>query len=107
MRRMAIPLWASAFVIAALLMSEAAQLPAHRAHAQMAVSGRGGFTLVTAPSGGGNPANPASQGEFLYVLDARNELLYLYEIPDANNRRILFRSGVYLPNVFAVGRGGG
>jgi hypothetical protein len=102
MSRAAVPLWASAFVLAALLLVEAGRIPA--AHAQMAASTPGGFTLVTAPSGRGGASSPS---EFLYLLDGRSEILFVYEIPDVGERRAVFRTGVHLPTVFAAARGGG
>lgn len=98
----AAPLWASAFVIGAMLVLEAGRLPA--ANADMAASSPGGFTLVTAPSGRGPASNPS---EFLYLIDGRTEVLYVYEVPSATDRRAVYRAGVHLPTIFAAARGGG
>jgi hypothetical protein len=45
-------LWASAFVIAALIIVQAGRLPGNQAHAEMA-TGNGAYTLVTADAGTG------------------------------------------------------
>jgi len=101
LRGSSVPLWASAFVLAALVMIEAGKLPAHRAHAGPATAGDEGFSMLTAPS-----ATGGSGQEYLYVIDGRDEVLYLYEVPNVADRRIVFKGGAFLPAVFAAGRGG-
>lgn len=98
-----IPLWASAFVIGALVVVEAGSLPAPAAHAGEAVIGGTGFSMATVRAS----ANGENGGhELLYVIDGRDELLYVYEIPKASDRRIVFLGGRLLPSLFADGRGG-
>ena len=94
-------LWASAFLLAGLVITQAGRLPANPAFANMAVSDHG-FTLVTANSGRGDDADP---NELLYVLDSRSEMLLVYEIEDARQERIVLRHGGSLQNLFAQGRG--
>jgi hypothetical protein len=101
--RVEIPLWASAFVIAALVMLEAGRSPERAAHADQAVTGSAGFNMVTAKAG--VDAEGQVQ-EVLYVIDGRDEVLYVYEIPSSTDRRIVFRAGVHLPTLFNAGRGG-
>ncbi len=98
-----IPLWASAFVIAAPVLVEAGRSPAGEAHAGQAVTGSTGFSMVTAKSG--VDAEGQVQ-EVLYLIDGRDEVLYVYEIPSPTDRRIVFRAGVHLPTLFNAGRGG-
>lgn len=100
--RAEIPLWASAFVIAALVLVEAGRSPAGEAHAGQAVVGGTGFSMVTAKSG--VDAEGQVQ-EVLYLIDGRDEVLYVYEIPSPTDRRIVFRAGVHLPTLFNAGRG--
>ena len=98
-----IPLWASAFVIAALVLVEAGRSPSSEAQAGQAVTGGTGFSMVTAKSG----ADAEGQvQEVLYLIDGRDEILYVYEIPSPTDRRIVFRAGVHLPTLFNAGRGG-
>lgn len=101
--RAEIPLWASAFVIAALVLVEAGRWPAGEAHADQAIVGGTGFSMVTAKSG---EDGDGKVQEVLYLIDGRDEVLYVYEIPSPTDRRIVFRAGVHLPTLFNTGRGG-
>lgn len=93
-------LWASAFVIAALIIIKAGDLPANQAHARMAVSS-GDFTLVTAHSGKGDDEDP---DEVLYVLDSRSETLLVYEIGDVRQAdAVRLVDGGSLRNLFIKG----
>ncbi|MHC5113066.1 MAG: hypothetical protein ACYTGP_01400 [Planctomycetota bacterium] len=93
-------LWASAFVITALVILQAGRLPGNPAYAGTAVNGNE-FTLVTANSGRGGQADP---NELLYILDSRAELLMLYEVEDAQKKQIFFRHGASLPAWFMNAR---
>jgi hypothetical protein len=93
-------LWASAFVIAAMVIIQAGKLPGNEAQAEMAVH-RHGFTLLTVDSGRGDDAAP---NELLYIIDSRDAMMYVYEIENAQNREILLRRGGNLSNLFATGR---
>ena len=90
-------LWASAFVIAAMLIVQAGRLPANQAHAEMTAQSAG-FTLVTANAGRG--VEGGIPYELLYVLDDRSETLLVYEIENARNNRIILRDGGPLANLF-------
>jgi len=98
-----LPLWASAFVLAGILLAIAGRLPENPAYAGMATAGVGGFTLVTDRSGYGPDSRPY---EMLYVLDNSSQTLFVYSIERANDRRIILRDGVFLPNLFRTARGG-
>ncbi|MCP3902875.1 MAG: hypothetical protein GY715_04490 [Planctomycetes bacterium] len=93
-------LWASAFVIAALIILQAGRLPGNPAYAETAVNADE-FTLVTANSGRGGKADP---NEVLYILDGRGELLLMYEIEDVQKKQIFLRHGASLPTWFANAR---
>ncbi len=62
-------LWASAFVLCALIFTQADQIAGNAAKAEMAVDG-GEFGLVTTK--GGN-------AELLYVLEKRTGRIFVYE----------------------------
>lgn len=103
MRNSAAALWASAIIVAGLILTTAGRLPENPAYAGMATTGTGGFSMVTAPSGFGPADKPY---EVLYVIDNTTQTLYVYSIDAATDRRILLRSGSSLPGLFRAGRGG-
>ena len=94
----------SAFVIAALVIFRAGQLPAHPAYADDAVVGSQGYTVLTMSSGFGKDTRPY---EFCYVFDNHDEMLFVYEVPQASDKRIVLRYGTFLPGLFATARGDG
>ena len=91
-------LWASAFVILALVIIQAGKLPANTAHAEMATKGSA-YSLVTAPSGLGSNDDPY---ELLYVLDNRDQVLLVYQIEDAPSGQIFLRDGGSVVNLQVV-----
>jgi hypothetical protein len=93
-------LWASAFIIAALIVIQAGRLPQNSAYAEMA-TGHGGFSLVTADAGRGGDVQP---DELLYVIDSREQVLLVYEIEDARQGRVTLRDGGSLVNLFGSAR---
>jgi len=93
-------LWASAFVIAALIIVQAGRLPGNQAHAEMA-TGNGTYTLVTADAGTGGDERP---DELLYVIDSRDQVLLVYEIEDARQKRVILRGGGSLQNLLHAAR---
>lgn len=101
-RRFEIPLWASGFVLAGLVALEAGRGPGDLAYAGDAVITRDGYSLVTARTAVGAAEKPI---DFLYLIDGRDEMLYVYEVPGAPERRVVMRGGVHLPTLFAAGRG--
>ncbi len=62
-------LWASAFVIMALIIMQAGKLPGNAAYAEMSSSNEA-YTLLTTDAGKGDDAAPY---ELLYVLDNRDQ----------------------------------
>lgn len=95
-------LLASAFLISAFVLMQAATFPAHPAFADDAVSGAEGFTVLTTSSGFGKDARPY---ELCYVFDNHDEMLFIYEVPQASDKRIVFRYGTFLPGLFSQARG--
>ena len=94
----------SAFVIAALVILQAGKVPTRSAHAGDAVTGAEGYTMLTVSSGFGKDARPY---EFCYVIDNHDEMLYIYEVPQASDKRVVLRYGTPLPSLFGQARGGG
>jgi hypothetical protein len=93
-------LWASAFVILAMIIVQAGRLQGNAAHAEM-VADRGSYTLMTADSGRGGDEDP---DEILYVIDSREQTLLVYEVEDARKRQISFRQGEPLDLLFQRAR---
>ena len=93
-------LWASAFVIGAMIILQAGKLPSNQAHAEMS-STRGAFTLLTTNSGRGGDMDP---DELLYVLDSVGAVLLVYEVEDTSKGRIFLRDGGSLVNLFNSAR---
>lgn len=93
-------LWASAFVIAALIIVQAGRLPGNAAHAEMATD-RGSYTLLTCNSGRGGETDP---DELLYVIDSREQVLLVYEIEDARKKQFILRDGGSLDTMFQRAR---
>ena len=93
-------LWASAFVIIALIIVQAGRLPGNAAYAEM-VADRGSYTLMTADSGRGGDEDP---NEILYVIDSREQTLLVYEVEDARKRQVTFREGQPLDQLFQRAR---
>jgi len=94
-------LTACAFIIGAMLILRAGELPMNQAYAGAANAGST-FSVVTATSGLGKETRPQ---ELLYVIDNRNEVLYVFEIDDVAQRKVLMRGGGSLPALFRAGRG--
>ena len=93
-------LWASAFIIGALILLQAGRLPVNSAHADM-VSDRASYAIMTARSGRGRDTDPH---EVLYVIDSREQVLLMYEIEDTRNRQILLREAYNLDEQFQRAR---
>lgn len=99
-------LWASAFIISALLIMQAGQLAPNPAYAGMATSTDAGFTLVTSSDGQGPTDAPY---DLLYIIDNSDEVLYIYTIPNATHTassRLELLGGGHLPTLFKAARGG-
>lgn len=93
-------LWASAFVILALVIVQAGRLPGNAAHAHM-VADRGEYTLMTADSGRGGDSEP---DEILCVIDSREQILLVYEVEDARRGVVTLRDGYPLNELFVRAR---
>jgi hypothetical protein len=85
-------LWASAFVIAALVFVTAGR-HSQNAHAQSA-STASGFTLLTTPDGRGS--------DFLYLIDDETSMLMVYSVRNPQLNTVLELSAAwYLPAMFS------
>jgi hypothetical protein len=93
-------LWASAFVIAAIIIMQAGRLPGNMAHAEV-VADRASYTLMTADSGRGGDTEP---DELLYIIDSREQVMLVYEVEDARKKTITFRDGHSLDSLFQRAR---
>jgi len=93
-------LWASAFVIVAIIIVQAGQLPGNTAHAEMAAEGDF-YRLITTNSGRGDDAAPY---ELLYVLDSRDGVMLVYEIDNAQTGSVILRGGGSVETLFRAAR---
>lgn len=93
-------LWASAFVLAALILVQAGRMSGNTALAGGA-SDRGSYTVLTASTGIGDQADP---DQVVFVIDSIEQIVLVYEIENASERRILLRGGGSLDNLFRNAR---
>jgi hypothetical protein len=96
-------LWASAFLLFALIIVQAGKLPGSAAHAEMADS-NGDYSALTTTSGKGGSSGGEPTYQVLYVIDNREEVLMVYEIEDARQTMIELRGGGSLANLFRRAR---
>ena len=98
-------LWASAFLLAALTIIQAARLPLNAAYAGAANQGGQGMSVVTQSTGLGPAERPY---EALWVLDGRGEMLFIYYMENANagEKALLLRQAIPVPDLFRTARGG-
>jgi hypothetical protein len=98
-------LWASAFLLAALTIIQAARLPLNAAYAGAANQGGQGMSVVTQNTGLGPAERPY---EALWVLDGRGEMLFIYYVENANagEKALLLRQAIPVTELFRVARGG-
>ncbi len=89
-------LWASAFIVAALIIIQVGKLPESAAHAEM-VTSKNNYTLLTTGSGRGD-------NEILYVIDARDQILMVYEVEDGRRGQIALRDGGSIDNLMRNAR---
>lgn len=87
-------LWASAFVLAALLIVQAGRNADNRAAAEM-VATTGSYVTMT---------TEGQNGELLYVIDNLNEKLMVYDVEQQRN--LVLQHSVSLPEVFRSMRAG-
>ena len=93
-------LWASAFVIGAMIVAQAGRLPGPAAWGET-VSTQSDYTILTARTGLGPADRPFDS---LFVIDNREQVLLVYEIEDAQRGTMVLRAGNSLPNLFANAR---
>ena len=93
-------LWASAFVIAALIIVQAGRLPGNSAYADMQ-GDRGSYTLLTAGSGRGPDTDP---NDIFCVIDSREQVLLVYEVEDAQKGQVFLRDVYQLDDLFQRAR---
>jgi len=93
-------LWASAFVLGGLVITQAGRLPGNPAYGGMATA-VGDYVLVTADTGRGDSDD---RRELLFVIDSRDEILLAYEVENARNKEIILRGGASLPVWFRDAR---
>jgi hypothetical protein len=89
-------LWASAFIIAALVIIQAGRLPGNPAHADMAIH-YDDFTLLTTRYGSGD-------NKLLYVINSRDQVMLVYEVEDAQQGTLFLRDGGSIENLFRAAR---
>jgi hypothetical protein len=93
-------LWASAFVIAALVIVQAGRHPGNTAYAEME-SSVGDYSILTAKTGKGPETRPY---EALFVIDNREQVLIVYDLDDAQRGNMIVRGGGSLVNLFRNAR---
>lgn len=93
-------LWASAFLLLALIIVQAGKMPGSAAYGEMAAS-RGNYSAITVTTGKGGDSEPF---QAVYVIDSRDEVMMVYEIDDARSGRIELRDGGSLVNLFRRAR---
>lgn len=95
-------LWASAFVILALIIVQAGRLPSsgNSAMANMTAD-RGSYTLMTCDAGQGGDQDP---DEILCVIDSREQMMLVYDVDDVRKKAILLRDGYSLDQLFVRAR---
>jgi len=96
-------LWASAFLLFALIIVQAGSLPGSSAFAEMADSG-GDYAALTTTIGKGGGGGDEPPYQVLYVVDSREEVLMVFEIEDARSKNIILRGGGSLSNLFRGAR---
>ncbi len=93
-------LWASAFVIGAMIITQAGRLPGSAAYGET-VNAQADYTILTANTGRGPDVRPWSA---LFVIDNREQVLLVYEVEDAQRQTMFLRARESLPALFATAR---
>lgn len=98
----AAPLWASAFVLAAMLVVSAGRMGAPAGADGPAAVAAGGMQVLTLTNGDGPDTQPT---ESVYVLDNHSETLFVYTIENATDKRgLILRTAEPLPAIFRNAR---
>ncbi len=92
-------LWASAFVVLALIIVQGGRLPGSSASAET-VMGLNDFVLLTSRSGQGPDERPY---ELLYIIDNYSQTLLVYDMANVQ-QGITLRDGGPLDNLFRGAR---
>ncbi len=93
-------LWSTALLLAALVIVQAGKLES-RASADQANSGQLGFSVCSATTGQGTPAEPI---EAVYIVDSRDEVLLVYAMERFTDMKVQLRHTESLPNLFMQAR---
>jgi hypothetical protein len=94
-------LWATAVLLGALVIIQAGRLE-QRAFADQANSGSQGYSVCSATTGQGTPAEPI---EAVYIVDSRDEVLLVYAIERFQDFKVQLRHTENLGALFARARG--
>ena len=98
----AAPLWASAFVLAGLLVVSAGRITPSADAGNPAAVAAGGMQVLTLTNGDGSSTQ---FNESVYVLDNHSETLFVYTIENATDKRgLILRTAEPLPQVFRNAR---
>jgi len=98
----ATPLWASAFVLAGLLVVSAGRITPQADAGNPAAVAAGGMQVLTLTNGDGSSTQ---FNESVYVLDNHSETLFVYTIENATDKRgLVLRTAEPLPMVFRNAR---
>lgn len=96
------PLWASAFVLAGLLVVSAGRLTPPAGAGDPASLAAGGMQILTLTNGDGSSTQ---FNESVYVLDNHSETLFVYTIENATDKRgLILRTAEPLQQVFRNAR---
>lgn len=98
----ATPLWASAFVLAGLLIVSAGRITPSADAGDAASVAAGGMQVLTLTNGDGTSTQ---FNESVYVLDNHSETLFVYTIENATDKRgLILRTAEPLQQVFRNAR---
>lgn len=96
------PLWASAFVLAGLLIASAGRITPSADAGDAASVAAGGMQVLTLTNGDGSSTQ---FNESVYVLDNHSETLFVYTIENATDKRgLILRTAEPLQQVFRNAR---
>lgn len=98
----ATPLWASAFVLAGLLVISAGRITPPAGAGDPASVAAGGMQVLTLTNGDGSSTQ---YNESVYVLDNHSETLFVYTVENATDKRgLILRTAEPLQQIFRNAR---
>lgn len=98
----ATPLWASAFVLAGLLVMSAGRITPPAGAGNPAAVAAGGMQVLTLNNGDGSSTQ---YNESVYVLDNHSETLFVYTVENATDKRgLILRTAEPLQQIFRNAR---